>query len=132
VKQAAPVPQAAAQPPTPPPAAPVAPVNRTSVQRPSPAPAAKPSGPQTFTTVVKKGEHGIGLDLGRNKDGAAVVLKLKDLPGGAPNPAAQCSPPIMANDVIMSVNGQSSPSFGDAVKYIRAAVNEVSLTIYRA
>lgn len=81
--------------------------------------------------MVKKGEHGIGLDLGRNKDGAAVVLKLKDLPGGAPNPAAQCKPPIMAQDVIVSVNGESSPSFGDAVRLIRGAVGEVTLTINR-
>lgn len=78
-----------------------------------------------------KGEHGIGLDLTKNSDGAAVVTKLKDLPPGVVNPASQCAIPIMAGDVIVAVNGQPANTFSEAVKLIRSAQGAVVLTFMR-
>jgi hypothetical protein len=86
---------------------------------------------QIFNTTVKKGEYGIGLDLGKSKDGAGVVLKLKELPGGALNPALQCQPPIHARDVIIAVNGEDTPLFADAVRLIRSGGTDITLTIQR-
>jgi len=40
----------------------------------------------TYHTVIIKGEHGLGLDLGKTKDGRVVVQRLKDFPPGVINP----------------------------------------------
>lgn len=111
------------------------------VTRPPPAPAPKPtpapiqsqsSGARTFTTTIHKGEHGIGLDLGKNKDGLAVVLKLKVMPAGIPNPASTCTVPLVAGDIITAVNGVQCGLFSEAVRLIRACESQVVVTILRS
>lgn len=85
------------------------------------------------TTSVDKGEHGIGLDLGKSAAGEAQVLRLKDFPTGIVNPASLCNPPMLPNDVIVAVNGQSCATFADAVRLIRAANNgKLQLTLERS
>jgi C-terminal processing protease CtpA/Prc len=83
-------------------------------------------------TAVDKGEQGIGLDLGKTKEGAASVLRLKDFPPDVVNPASLCSPAILPGDVIVAVNGQPCATFADAVKLIRATGSgKVQLTLER-
>lgn len=106
--------------------------------------ARKPSVPSSSTassngptkrrvvTSVDKGEQGIGLDLGKTKEGAASVLRLKDFPPDVVNPASLCSPAILPGDVIVAVNGQACATFADAVKLIRATGSgSVQLTLER-
>jgi hypothetical protein len=89
------------------------------------------SGAQILTTTIAKGEHGIGLDLGKSKEGLAQVLKLKDMPAGVQNPAMVCSVPMAAGDIITAVNGNSCASFADTVKLIRSSEGTVTLTFRR-
>lgn len=96
-----------------------------------PAASAPPVGARNLTTTIIKSEHGIGLDLGKSKDGLAQVLKLKDMPAGAQNPATACSVPMAAGDVIVAVNGNKCASFADTVKLIRASEGSVTLTFSR-
>jgi S1-C subfamily serine protease len=84
-----------------------------------------------LTTTIRKTAQGLGLDLGKARDGLAHVLKLKDMPEGAPNPAAICSVPLAPGDVICAVNGQKVSSFTDTVRLIRAAADSVTLTFVR-
>lgn len=132
--------------PAAPPAAPEGPVRRLS------APAGPPQAPVSMagvvppppggspavatrkvyvTTAVEKGELGIGLDLGKSKTGQAQVLRLKEFPPEAVNPATLCNPPIQVGDVIVAVNGVQCASLAEAVKVIRAAVGLVQLTLER-
>ena len=83
-------------------------------------------------TRVTKGEHGIGLDLAKTADGGVFVTRLKDMPPGVVNPAASCTPPINAGDVIVGVNGQPCALFADVVKAIRGASGVIELLLERA
>eukprot|EP00981_Chlorochromonas_danica_P015372 scaffold11846_cov149-Ochromonas_danica.AAC.3 len=85
----------------------------------------------TLAISIAKTEHGIGLDIGKTKEGLAQVLRLKEMPEGVANPAAMCSPPILAGDVIIAVNGVSCQSFSDTVKLIRSSEGMVTLTVTR-
>lgn len=85
---------------------------------------------QILTTTIVKGPHGIGLDLAKNADGQAYILKLKDIPGVV-NPASQCNPPMKAGDLIIAVNGQKSKNFMETVNLIRACGTNVQLTFLR-
>eukprot|EP01038_Epipyxis_sp_PR26KG_P006403 gene6403-8814_t len=83
-------------------------------------------------TFVEKGEHGVGLDIGKNKDnGSAYVLRLKEFADGVVNPASLCQPPIMPGDVIVAVNGVQCKLFADAVNVIRAASGTVEFSLER-
>lgn len=86
---------------------------------------------RSFTTAVSKGEHGIGLDLGKTKEGLAQVLKLKEMPLGVANPATTCSVPLAAGDVITAVNNVPCSTFAETVKQIRASEGSVMLTFTR-
>jgi C-terminal processing protease CtpA/Prc len=83
------------------------------------------------TTSVEKGELGIGLDLGKSRSGQGQVLRLKEFPPEAVNPASQCNPPIAVGDVIVAVNGQACDTLAESVKIIRGAVGVVQLTFER-
>jgi C-terminal processing protease CtpA/Prc len=86
---------------------------------------------QILSTTIVKGKNGIGLDLGKDNEGMACVLRLKDIPGEA-NPAMICIPPVMTGDVIIAVNGKQTKSFMDTVNLIRAiSSGNVSLTFIR-
>jgi hypothetical protein len=89
------------------------------------------TGPQLVTTTVMKGEHGLGLDLAKNKTNQPVINGFKDLPNNLPNPARNCVPPIQVGDVIIAVNGESCDSFTDAVRLIRATSGAVTLRVQR-
>jgi hypothetical protein len=74
-------------------------------------------------TKVKKGRHGIGVDLGKNRHGEAVIQNLKVMPDGSPNPAGTCDPPLCMGDRIVGVNGELCESFNAVVKAIRAVLS---------
>jgi pyruvate/2-oxoglutarate dehydrogenase complex dihydrolipoamide acyltransferase (E2) component len=115
---------ASAAPPCPPAAA-------TAKPAAAAAPAAA-SGPLVFSTTVRKGEHGIGLDLTKTANGRANIQRFKELPNAAVNPALQCNPPIKPNDVIIGVNGKACATFADVIKTIRALDGEITLQLERA
>ena len=97
----------------------------------TPAPSVS-SGPVIVTTTVRKGPHGIGLDLTKTSNGRANIQRFKDLPDGAVNPAAQCVPAIKPGDVIIGVNGKSCATFAEVIKTIRAIDGEIILQLERA
>lgn len=90
------------------------------------------SGPIVFLTTVRKGEHGIGLDLTKTSNGRANIQRFKELPNGAANPALQCIPAIHPGDVITGVNGKPCATFADVIKTIRALDGEITLQLERA
>lgn len=83
------------------------------------------------TTTVRKGELGIGLDLGKSKTGQGQVLRFKDLPAEVVNPASLCNPPILVGDVIVAVNSVPCASLSETVKIIRSAEGVIQLTLER-
>lgn len=96
------------------------------------APSVSSSGPVIVTTTVRKGPHGIGLDLTKTSNGRANIQRFKDLPDGAVNPAAQCVPAIKPGDVIIGVNGKSCATFAEVIKTIRAIDGEIILQLERS
>jgi len=105
------------------PAAPVAP--------PVPAPVpVQSNGLKIIRTSVVKGEHGIGLDLGKDSKGGIVIHRLKDMPGLV-NPASLCNPPILPGDKIIEVNGEKCYSFPECVQQLRSATGKIILTLER-
>ena len=116
------------------PVAPVPTSRPTSVQtRPPAAPVrvSSPAGPQTLRTSITKSVHGIGLDIAKTPSGGTVVVKLKDLPTGALNPAASARPAVFPGDLIVEVNGVPTTTFAECVKNIRACEKVVTLTLQR-
>ena len=107
------------------------PINTSSAANLPPPPPPPPPSKVKITTSVVKGENGIGLDLGKGKDGEATVLKLKDFGPGIVNPASLCNPPILPGDVIVAVNGVPCLLFADAVKLIRGSEGTIKLTLER-
>ena len=104
---------------------------RPSNATPAPTPQA-PVGP-IFTVTIVKGEDGLGLDIGKIANGSCLIRKLKDMPAGRPNPAANCRPELKAGDIIIGINGQRVKDFDEVVRVIRALGNgPVQLTIERA
>jgi hypothetical protein len=86
---------------------------------------------QILSTTIVKGKYGIGLDLGKDHEGMACVLRMKEI-SGEPNPATICIPPMMIGDVIIAVNGKQTKSFMDTVSLIRGvSTGNVSLTFIR-
>lgn len=83
------------------------------------------------TAVTKDATYGIGLDLAKTPTGGCAVQRLKEMPDGVLNPAAQCNPSILAGDAIVAVNGQPCGAFSDAVKALRAATGTIELTLER-
>ena len=92
---------------------------------------AKAGGLTSIQTVVMKGPHGIGLDISKGPDGRCLVQRFKDMPDGAPNPAAASRPAIKPGDIISSVNGIACPTFMDAVKAIKSSAERVTLALER-
>jgi C-terminal processing protease CtpA/Prc len=85
-----------------------------------------------FTTIVAKGNHGIGLDLVKSQDGGTFVQRVKDMPFGVANPASSAIPPVLAGDFILGVNGKLFEAcFADVVREIRSSVDKVELLIER-
>ena len=102
---------------------------------PAPAPVSVPSTmtntvPKIIRTNVVKGEHGIGLDLGKDNRGGIVIHRLKEMPGLV-NPASLCNPPILPGDKIIEVNGEKCFSFPECVQQLRSAVGKITLTLER-
>lgn len=94
------------------------------------------SGKYIFSTMIMKGEQGMGLDLGKTKltwdQGRSLVLRFKDFPNGEVNPALRCNPAIHIGDVIIAVNDISCETLSDAVKVIRGlSIGNVKLTLER-
>lgn len=89
------------------------------------------AGPTHIVVSVTKGEHGIGLDLGKSATGMAAVQRLKEMPPGIVNPASLCKPAILPNDIIVEVNGSPAPTFMEAVKLIRASEGTIRLKLER-
>jgi len=94
------------------------------------------NGKHIFSTIIMKGEHGMGLDLGKTKliwdQGRSLVLRFKDFPSGEVNPALQCNPAIHIGDVIIAVNDVPCETLSDAVKIIRGlSIGNVKLTLER-
>lgn len=99
---------------------------------PTPAPAPAPAAAKSFLAKIRKGEHGIGLDIGRTADQGCVVQRLKEMPAGVANPAAACDPPICSGDLIVGVNGVKMLGFNDIVKAIRGTDGDtVTLLLQR-
>ena len=97
-----------------------------------PTTAAPPAPRKVYvTTFVEKGEHGLGLDLGKAKTGHGQVLRFKELPPGVVNPASLCNPPILIGDIILGVNRTRCDTLSDAVKVIRGATGPIELTFER-
>ena len=98
-----------------------------------PTPPAAAAGPTSgiFTATIIKGEHGIGLDIGKVASGECMIKKLKVMPEGVVNPAASCSPALLPGDMIIGVNGKRVKTFAETVPAIKAAVGTVQLTIER-
>jgi len=85
-----------------------------------------------FTTIIAKGNHGIGLDLVKSQDGGTFVQRIKDMPFGVSNPASSANPPVLAGDFILGVNGKIFEAcFADVVREIRSSVDKVELLIER-
>jgi hypothetical protein len=94
------------------------------------------SGKYIFSTMIMKGEQGMGLDLGKTKltwdQGRSLVLRFKDFPNGEVNPALRCNPAIHIGDVIIAVNDIPCETLSDAVKVIRGlSIGNVKLTLER-
>ena len=85
-----------------------------------------------FTTTVVRGEHGIGLDLGKTVAGMSIVQRLKEMPPGVVNPASICYPPIKAGDRIIGVNGKACELFTDVVREIKAAEGTIEISFERS
>ena len=107
----------------------------SAVPAPAPAVAAAPAATAAtaspFTAIIIKGEHGIGLDIGRTADSGCVIQRLKDMPPGVVNPASRCVPALVPGDVIIGVNGTKMVGFNDIVKAIRSSGEEVKLLVSR-
>lgn len=86
-----------------------------------------------FIVTINKGADGLGLDIGKIASGGCMIRRLKDIPGGRPNPAAACVPALKAGDMIVGVNGQEILEFGAVVAVIKSlpAVATVTLLIER-
>ena len=94
------------------------------------------SGKYIFSTMIMKGEQGMGLDLGKTKltwdQGRSLVLRFKDFPNGEVNPALRCNPAIHIGDVIIAVNDVPCETLSDTVKVIRGlSIGNVKLTLER-
>lgn len=98
---------------------------------PSPTKAGPRAKRITYHTVIIKGEHGLGLDLGKTKDGRVVVQRLKDFPPGVVNPASLAIPKIRAGDFVIAINGALNLTFQDTVAAIRASHGTVEIELER-
>jgi len=99
----------------------------------SAAPAAfVPAAPGAiFSVTIVKGDDGMGLDIGKIASGACMIRNLKVIPGGRPNPAANCD--IKGGDIIIGINGQRVADFQAVVTVIRGLGNgAVQLTLERS
>lgn len=94
------------------------------------SPPISPNGFKIVRTSVVKGEHGIGLDLGKDSKGGIVIHRLKEMPGLV-NPASLCNPPILPGDKIIEVNGEKCYSFPECVQQLRSATGKIILTLER-
>jgi C-terminal processing protease CtpA/Prc len=73
----------------------------------------------------------MGLDIGKIASGACMIRNLKEIPGGRPNPAANCD--IKGGDIIIGINGQRVADFQAVVAVIRGLGNgAVQLTLERS
>jgi hypothetical protein len=95
------------------------------------ASATPPAANSPFAVIIIKGEHGIGLDIGRTADSGCVIQRLKDMPPGVVNPASRCVPALVPGDLIIGVNGTKMVGFNDIVKAIRSSGEEVKLLVSR-
>jgi DnaJ family protein C protein 13 len=86
-----------------------------------------------FVVTINKGTDGLGLDIGKIASGGCMIRRLKEIPGGRPNPAAACVPALKAGDMIVGVNEQEIEEFGAVVAVIKGlpAVATVTLLIER-
>jgi C-terminal processing protease CtpA/Prc len=73
-------------------------------------------------TTIIRGQHGIGIDLGKNRAKEAVVQKLKEMPDGSANPALICQPSLERGDRIIGVNGTTCELFEDVVTAIKGGL----------
>lgn len=83
---------------------------------------------KTINTIARKNVTGsLGLNIAKTTDNMPVVLSIK---------CTECEergqePDIKPNDIITAVNGVSISDLGTAVNMIKAAANEVRLTLIR-
>lgn len=108
----------------------IAPTPPTTVAR-APTPPQPPAQTSPFTVIITKGEHGIGLDIGRAAENGCVIQRLKEMPAGVENPASKCVPALNSGDMIIGVNGTKMVNFNDIVKAIRSGGDDVKLLISR-
>ena len=83
-------------------------------------------GIMLLRTTIVRGQHGIGIDLGKNRIKEAVVQKLKDMPDGSANPALVCQPSLEKGDRIVGVNGAKCELFEDVVTAIKGGLTTSS------
>jgi hypothetical protein len=84
-----------------------------------------------YHTGITKGDHGLGLDLGKTSDGRVVVQRFKELPSGIINPAQKAVPKIRPGDFITGINGVKCGSFAECVTAIRNCTGIVELELER-
>lgn len=108
------------------------PLSASAVPPSASAAASSAAGSEMVTTTVMKGEHGIGLNVAKSREGRGIITSFKDMPDGSPNPAKQCVPPIKTNDIIASVNGERCDTFNEAVRLIKASAGAVTLGLLRS
>jgi C-terminal processing protease CtpA/Prc len=85
----------------------------------------------TYKTVIQKSEYGIGLDLGKTKDGRIVVQRLKEFPPSVTNPALLANPQIRPGDYVIGINGKVDLGFSETVNAIRTSAGRVELELER-
>jgi hypothetical protein len=88
----------------------------------------------TISVKLLKSKYGLGIKLGRNPDGHALVVGFADMPKGYSNPAKSCIPPLEMCDIICSVNNMGSSSFETTVDgFKEAAVGDtVEIKVMRS
>lgn len=75
----------------------------------------------TISVKLVKSKFGLGIRLGRNPDGHALIVGFANMPNDLPNPAKICTPPLEMCDIICSVNNMGSSSFETTVEGFKAA-----------
>ena len=93
--------------------------------------AAAPAAPTTgrFVVAINKGAAGLGLDIGKIASGGCMIRRLKEMPGGVPNPAAACKVKLLGGDMIVGVNGQNIEEFGAIVAVIKSLPQECTVKL---
>jgi hypothetical protein len=82
-----------------------------------------------FVVTINKGAAGLGLDIGKIASGGCMIRRLKEMPGGVPNPAAACKVKLLGGDMIVGVNGQNIEEFGAIVAVIKSLPQECTVKL---